>query len=275
MVRGAGSADCAGVQPCLVALDLDGTLLDHHGHLSEGHVRCVERLRQRGHQVVIVTGRPLLTARALHARLRLASPLVSFNGGHVGVPDGAEWSRAGIPPAVIARVREALRDEPCSLCIYPEPDCWIMDRVIPQTEGWSRRYACAIRIDERAVAGADRPSIKLMVVADPACIGRLVVRLREVVGARCEVVASQDDRIELMPRGVTKASGLQLVAGRLGFHREQVWAVGDADNDVEMVAWAGHGCAMGRATPRLRAAARHHLPSAPERGLCALPLLRG
>ena len=55
--------------------------------------------------------------------------------------------------------------------------------------------------------------------------------------------------------------------------RADVWAVGDADNDREMVAWAGHGCVMGHAPESLRRLAKHVLPGIREEGLSQLPAL--
>jgi Cof subfamily protein (haloacid dehalogenase superfamily) len=254
----------------LVALDLDGTLLDLHGHLPPGHRHAVTDLRRLGARVAIVTGRPLLTARAIHRDLGLDSPIACFNGGWVGWTGGRCLWASWLPAAAVRATVAAVAGIEASVCAYPDADTWIMDRTVAHTRGWAERYGCRIRIDAAAFAAWDRPSLKIMVPAAPALIPGLLLRLRDRLGAGCEIVASQDDRIEIMPPGITKAVGLARLAAHYRIPQACVWAAGDADNDLEMVRWAGHGCIMGAATPRLRAVARHRLPSARERGLCAL-----
>jgi hydroxymethylpyrimidine pyrophosphatase-like HAD family hydrolase len=117
------------------------------------------------------------------------------------------------------------------------------------------------------------PSFKVMYVADPALTPAIVRDLRERFRGRFHVVLSQSDRLEILPKGISKVWGLSRLAELLGVPRAQVWSVGDAENDLEMVAWAGHGCAMGHGPERLLAVARHVLPGIHARGLCALPLL--
>ena len=272
-VHACGGAAGAGPQAAamsLVALDLDGTLLDHHGRLPPGHHHAVAGLRRLGMRVAIVTGRPLLTARAIHRDLGLDTPISCFNGGWTGWIDGRSLWAAWLPASSVRATVAAVAGIEASVCAYPDADTWMMDRVVDHTRGWAERYGCRIRIDAGAFAAWDRPTLKLMVPAAPALIPGLLLRLRDRLGTGCEIVASQDDRIEIMPAGITKAVGLARLAAHYRVPRSEVWAAGDADNDLEMVRWAGHGCIMGGATPRLRAVARHRLPSAGERGLCAL-----
>ena len=256
----------------LVALDLDGTLLDEHACLPPGHEHAVAELRHQGILIAIVTGRPLLTARWIYKHLRLTTPIVTFNGGWVGYPDrGSPLAMAALNAAEVRTVIEALAGWPGALCAYPDATTWLMDRATPHTARWSDYYGVQSEVAPQHFAAWTGPSHKLMWVAPPADLPAAVAHLRRTLGPRFLVVASQDDRCEILPAGVHKAWGLERLAAHLGVPRDRVWAVGDADNDLEMLRWAGHGCAMGQASHHVKAHARHILPGITARGLCALP----
>jgi hydroxymethylpyrimidine pyrophosphatase-like HAD family hydrolase len=276
----------------LVALDLDGTLLDDHSRLSPGHRRAVHDLHRLGAAVALVTGRPLLTTTWVWRELRLTTPIVCFNGAWVGTcgrpaparapgapahDPGTTW--AGAPLAepevrwALATLHRALAGQPGAngaICAYPDAGTWLIDRVTTHTKRWSERYQVPIGLAPARFADWRGPSWKLMYVAEPAVVAHALPALRAGLCGRCEVVVSQPDRVEILPRGITKAWGLAHLARHLGIPQARVWAVGDADNDREMVAWAGHGCAMGQAPEGLRRLARRVLPGVDARGLCAL-----
>lgn len=259
--------------PRLVALDLDGTLLDDASELPAGHERTVRELIGLGVHVAIVTGRPLLTTRWVHAQLGLATPAVCFNGGWVGGMDGATLAHAPLPEADVRAVVAELGEDDGAICCYPGADEWIMDRETRHTRRWREFYRAPIAVDRARIADWRGPSCKLMFVAEPGLLARVAARVRARFAGHLHVVVSQPDRFEVCPAGITKAWGLERLAAHLGVARERVWAVGDADNDREMIAWAGHGCAMGHAPAAVRALARHVLPGIAARGLCALPAL--
>ncbi len=263
--------------PVLVALDLDGTLLTEDALLSAGHARAVRELLHSGIQVALVTGRPLLTTASIWHELNLRTPAVCFNGGWVGTPAGERapqlqtLAQAVLSEADVRTIVAAVADIDAALCAYPDLHTWIMDREIPLTRRWREFYRTDISIAPDRFAVWHGHSHKMMVVGEPAKIPQVAARLSHRLGARFPVVISQHDRIEILPPAVSKAWGLARLAAHLGVARTDVWAVGDADNDIEMIDWAGHGCVMGQAEAKVRAHARHVLPGVGARGLCALP----
>ena len=154
-----------------------------------------------------------------------------------------------------------------STCVYPSTDHWWMNHTCDITADWAEKYQVAID------CGGPRPlgkSYKVMFVSEPAQIDMLLPQLREHFGQRFHIVASEPDRIEMHQAFATKAFGLEQMAQKLGIAQEQVWAVGDGLNDVEMLEWAGQGFAMGQSCDAVKAAADNVLPSIHEHGLCGL-----
>lgn len=258
------------MRPRLLALDLDGTLLTEDSELPMGHVRAVQAIRRMGVQVAIATGRGLMTTQWVWNELQLDTPLVCFNGGWVGLPGQPLIAQRTLNEYDVQDVFAALDGHQGTACCYPDATTWIMDRETEHTHTWRIRYRTdiVIRTDLRQTWRGD--SLKMMYVADPDRIPLIRDHLIATFSRRFHVVISQPDRLEILPTAITKAWGLAHLTEYLHIPRESVWAVGDADNDLEMLAWAAHGCAMGQASPRVRAAARHILPGIDARGLCAL-----
>jgi len=263
------------MRPRLLALDLDGTLLTEDCQLPMGHVHAVREIRQLGVEVVIATGRGLLTTRWVWRALGLQSPLVCFNGGWVGHPDHPlPIAKRSLSADDVLAVMEAMRHRDGVLCCYPDPDTWLMNRETELTKPWRDLYRAPIQVRPDLHETWRGDSLKMMYADNPQAVLAARAHLQDLFRTRFHVVISQPDRLEILPTAITKGWGLVQLARHLGIPREAVWAAGDADNDREMLLWSGHGCAMGQAAPALREAARHVLPSAHARGLCALvPLL--
>lgn len=263
---------CSPMRP-LVALDLDGTLLTEASVLTAGHERAVRELQRAGYHIAIVTGRPVLITQAIWKRLGLTTPLVCFNGGWVGFPGQPAMACLRLDEDDTRDILAALRGRGGVACGYPDEKSWWMDRLAMETAGWPAKYGTTIEIRPEDFTPWKGPSFKVMYVADPSITPGIVADLREQFRNRFHVVLSQPDRLEILPKGISKVWGLSKLAAMLGVERADVWSVGDAENDLEMVAWAGHGCAMGHGPEKLLRVARHILPGIHARGLCALPLL--
>jgi Cof subfamily protein (haloacid dehalogenase superfamily) len=257
----------------LVALDLDGTLLTYESTLPAGHIRAVHELQRRGHVVVLATGRMVLTARWIYDALRLTSPMVAFNGGWVGTPGHTPFAVSALSAPETREILAELQPLDGVRTAYPDAHTWLMDREIPRTKGWRDIYRIDIKIGMAPFDHWQGPSHKVMFICEPDLLVQVAAHLKRRFAGRYQVVISQNDRLEVLPGPVTKAWGLSRLTQHLGIPQENVWAVGDADNDREMVAWAGHGCAMGQADLTLKRLARHQLPAMQARGLCALPQL--
>ncbi len=255
--------------PRLLALDLDGTLLDEN-RLPMGHALAVARIARLGVRIALVTGRSPLTTRWVWHHLRLTTPLVCFNGGWVGLPHGRTLLDDVLSEADVHLLLDHIAPDEGTLCLYPSADSWVVDRESAGAQRWRDKYGIVIDVVPQLRRTWRGPSHKLMLVTDAQRLPAIQRRLRDALGERFHIVASCSDLLEISLRGVTKASGLQCLAAHLGIAREAVWAVGDADNDREMIAWAGRGFAMGHAPESLRDTAPNILPSIHARGLCAL-----
>lgn len=100
------------------------------------------------------------------------------------------------------------------------------------------------------------PAVKLLIRKAGADSGEMAAALAQHIGIQGDITFSTDNGlVEIVPLGISKATGVEEVATPLGIEASQVMAFGDMPNDVPMLLWAGHGVAMGNAHPAALAAA--------------------
>jgi Cof subfamily protein (haloacid dehalogenase superfamily) len=241
----------------LVAADLDGTLLAPDLSYAEALPQALTRLRGDGARTVICTGRMFRSARLVAARLGIhEGPVVCYQGALVAELATGEQSRhVRMEGHVAAEVVRHVRATGRHLNAYID-DLLYVERV---TE-WARRYAEQVEVDihvvdDMATEVVRRPPTKLVLVTSADDVDDILPDLQERWRGRLYVTRSQAAYIEFTDASVSKSGALAWLCERLGIAREQVVALGDGMNDVDMLAWAGLGAAVAEAAPPVRAAA--------------------
>lgn len=252
--------------PRLIGCDLDGTLLHRGNEVSDRVAAAVAATVDAGIAVVAVTGRPWQWVLDIARSHRLGPYAVVSNGAalvhvasgeveHNGLADGAVVG-------LMARIRERVPDITFAIDtttdLYHEP-------------GFHDPGYLGQHLVEDLAPLAERDVIKLIARKDGLPGPELVELLdEEVLDGVALPYAGYGGWVELLASGVSKATGLALVAQRLGVAREDVWAVGDEWNDVPMFEWAGTAVAMGGSPPHVLAAADRVVASAAEDGVAHL-----
>jgi hypothetical protein len=246
----------------VIALDLDGTLLDKKKRISAGNQKRLQELREQGVKVVLASGRAASTMRPYYNQLGLDEPIVCCNGGLVMEPktERVIVSNA-IEKADLDLAAEVLKEEKAYYLAYTDSTLWLPS--VKFTMGkwieWNRKLAPEDRMDIRIQPDFeklfDQETIyKLLVFcADEGEKKRRVEKLRKLTGL--EVIDSMPDAIDVMRRGVSKAVGLKAIADYYGITMEEIVFMGDHNNDVEALKEAGLGIAMGNATEAAKEAA--------------------
>jgi Cof subfamily protein (haloacid dehalogenase superfamily) len=196
----------------------------------------------------------------------LREPVIGYQGAVVADADGT-WLRHEPLPLELARETIALlADEGYSPNVYVDDELYVAD----DTEA-ARAYAQLNRIDFHVVGDLlgwlEKPPTKLVAVGEPAALDALEPRMKAHFGGREYISKSLPHFLEFAQAGVTKGAGLDFLAERLGFAREQAVAFGDGENDVELVEWPTFGIAVGNAHAKVRAVASWVCPTAAEEGV--------
>lgn len=251
--------------PLVVASDIDGTLLRSDGTVSPATATALARAEAEGLHVVLVSARPPRWAQQLRAHVAAHGTVVCANGAAVlDLTSGALLDVSGFDRPRLRRLAEAVRAGLGSPTLAAEtPEGFVHERgyvsIHPVPPGSP--------VGERVEDLVGDLTLKLLV----HLAGRTTQMLAEAVGELGVVADSGAPGLgEIGPPGVTKAVALARWARRLGAAAPQVWAVGDAPNDLPMLRWAGVGFAVANAHPAVLAAADRICPANDEDGVAAV-----
>jgi len=246
----------------VIALDLDGTLLNKKKEISLSNQERIQKLREQGVKVVLASGRSATAMRYYYNQLGLDEPMVCCNGGFVVDPitEKVIASRP-IKREDLETAAELLRQEDAYYLVYTATTLWMssiqfsMDQWVFRNRKLAPEDQVDIKIREDLESLFDEePIYKLFVF----CVNEeekqdRIQLLRKLPGL--EVSDSLPGAIDLMRKGVTKADGLKDIADYYGISMNEIAFMGDHNNDVEALKQAGLGVAMGNATEAARNAA--------------------
>jgi len=235
----------------LVATDVDGTLLDHHGVLPGPRAEAVRALAAARIPVVLATGKLWTSVATLIAALGLDGPHVACNGSVVFSGDGTVLARHLLDGDLADEVVARLQAQGIPHAVYLEDGTIVTDEVLPAHDVLpmlGEPTPLAAPRDGRAV-------LKVLAMLGPEDEGDL----RSVGAGSAQVQRTGPRFLEWNAPGVDKSTGLRMVTRMLGVDLADVVAIGDAENDVPMLRIAGLGLAVADASPAAVAAAHHRL----------------
>ncbi|MFI6419227.1 HAD family hydrolase [Streptomyces sp. NPDC050842] len=254
----------------LVATDLDGTLLRADESVSGRTRDALAAVTEAGAAHIVVTGRAVPWTRHILDDLGYEGIAVCGQGAqvyHAGEHRlltsltldrqlaGLALSKieAEIGPLALAASRDGLEGE-----VLMGPGYQVQEGPLPY-----------VPYDDPAELWA-APLTKLYIQHPELSDDELTRVARETVGGLVDVVMAGPGIVEILPLGLSKATGLSLAARRLGVKAAETIAFGDMPNDIPMFAWAAHGVAMGNAHEELRAVADEVTSSNEEDGIAVV-----
>jgi Cof subfamily protein (haloacid dehalogenase superfamily) len=240
------------VIPKLIAIDLDGTVLNSRGRISPRTKAAIAAVRDAGARVVIVTFRAYRSSKPYAAELGLHVPLICINGALVkDASDDRVLEEFPVPPDGAKAAVEYGIAHGFDTCLYVD-ECYVgsADVIAKFGEGWEHQW---IRCDDLRLA-LDKPTLMVRFFGDH----RFEQTRRDLARLGLEEVddwLGETFELTLMRKGVSKRFALQRFSADLGVAREGVMAIGDGALDAGMIEWAGYGVAMANGAAVTRAAA--------------------
>jgi len=245
----------------LLALDLDGTVMGRSSALSPRVKRVVERVLERGVVVTLATGRVFGSALPFAQELGLRTPIISSQGAMIRAPHKrplAEWT---IPLALAQQLIAVAREAGLKVSAY------VGDTLCLEGLG-SRVYppSVEVRVVGDLLSSLSGEPHKMRFEGDEEVVWALESLLSERFRGLVNLARPDPFSLQATHPQASKGQGLAYLSRYLGIPREEVMAIGDYDNDVDMVAWAGLGVAVGNASPRLLAVADEIVPPLDKEG---------
>jgi len=251
----------------LIAIDVDGTLLERGHPLSRRVIEVVHQAVSRGIHVTLASGRMYPLVEALVDQLGLIVPIICYGGALIVDPATRRTlHERGVPLDLALEVIREARGRGLAARAYVDEQVFV-DHLQPGTFN----YDSLVRVNATAVGDlltflTDSPT-HLAIDSPPEQTRPLVEDMRVRFGERLHITTGHPLLVEFSRPDVHKGSGLAWLAEHLGVAQTGTLAVGDDWNDLEMLRWAGLGVAVANAQPAVLAEAGAIVPSVYDDGV--------
>ena len=240
----------------MIVTDMDGTLLDAKNGISEKNRAALKEAAAKDVHVAIATGRMHLSALPYAKEIGVTAPIVSCNGALVKTTAGEELFASPIAPDVVREILDCMKEHGWYVQLYTDEGLFFCERdcracayeklagIEGKAVGWDGLHALGTRV------------FKLLSITDRAEeTAARAAELSRMFEGKVRAVRSKEKYVDIMAEGVSKAASIERLAASLGISLQEVLALGDSDNDCEMLAAAGIGVAMATGTPAAQEAA--------------------
>ncbi|HHU29671.1 MAG: Cof-type HAD-IIB family hydrolase [Bacillota bacterium] len=239
----------------LLALDLDDTLLDENSRISDVNRAAIQRAAKEGILVTLATGRMFCSALPYARQLQIDLPLITYHGALIRMADSRETLLHIPVPLDLAREAAAIAEEK-GLHI----NVYINDRLyVAEENEFSRYYQSIAGVEVEAVGRIStflrEAPTKITIINREGTLLKLRDFLLQRFGSSLAINLSKPDFLEITDRSATKGRALQFLAEMHRIPREQVAAIGDSYNDLDMLQYAGIGVAVANARQEIKEAA--------------------
>lgn len=256
----------------LLATDMDGTLLDDGKNLSEKNVRALQKAYKMGVEVALCTGRPFHNVEPYLKQIGMKCWLITNNGAVIRTPDQEIVKTQYIDERSLSQVLKILAEKPSLYFHGSDEGCtYVKSR-------WSH-FEKAYRFERKSKKSAlsslgralnsawftstyqlvefktfiergYRMTNLIVISADHSLLEAKKKQIKKLPGLF--VTRSGEDNIEILDKSATKGNALKVLADHLDILPETIVAIGDHDNDLTMIEYAGVGIAVENATPLLK-----------------------
>ena len=268
----ASSGEANGLPFDLCAFDLDGTILRRDLVISERTIGAVQRLRERGMRLVVATGRQYEGAREQAHRLgfRGSEPVICYGGAMIRSINGETLLHRKVDRRLGVEALEWAQQRELHGRIFLDGHIVSSPRTAALLEHLKHPEVMDVSVVESPadwLRDSDESPTKIVFVDYPDRIGGWLEEAREAFSGRLFVTRSLPHYVEVGGPGGTKSQALEFLCDLWGIERHRTLAFGDADNDIDMLRFAGHGVVVGGLTQAVREAADTVAPSVDEDGV--------
>jgi len=239
----------------LIAIDIDYTLIGSDLTISDRTKQAIHAAMDAGSMVTLATGRMFRASVPFADELDIDAPLITYDGALVKTAKTKElyWHKP-IPLEDAKKILAYLKGLGFHVNVYVNDEIYV-ERLNEE----ARRYMAHVNVVARPVGNLleflNESPTKLLMMAEPEIVDKMLPELEQRFGAISHVARSLPSYIEFTGKGVTKGSALAELSKRLGIPKDQVMAIGDSENDISMLSYAGIGVAVSNAGDKVKEAA--------------------
>ncbi|GEP19649.1 sugar-phosphatase [Pediococcus argentinicus] len=255
----------------IVAIDMDGTLLNDQSKISEDNLKALNAASAKGVKIVLCTGRPLIGVTPYLKQINFKNPdeyAITYNGAFAQNLNGDVLINHTLTFDDYLAAEKLSHELGTHLHVDGRNHIYTANKNIsPYTIGESFLVQMPIRY--RAVEEMN-PKLeipKVMFIDHPDILEKAKPTILEHFGENYSIVQSEPFFIEMMHKNVSKGNAVKELVEHLGLSQENVLTLGDQGNDLSMIEYAGTGVAMENAIPAVKKIAQHVTASNNESGV--------
>lgn len=256
----------------LIAIDIDGTLLTSQHQLTNEVKSALKKAEDRGVKIVLCTGRPLTGVQSLIDELDLYSEndyVVTYNGALIQKTKSKETiSQVGLSHADYLAIDTLARQLEVHLHTETEDTMFTSNRDISKYSVLEAHLVdMPLKYRTQEEMTADLNILKMMMIDDPEVLDAAIAKIPADFHERYTIVKSTPYFLEFLNKKVDKGAAVKQLADTLGLDASEVMSLGDNENDLPMIEYAGLGVAMGNATENIKNAAQFITATNDEHGV--------
>jgi Cof subfamily protein (haloacid dehalogenase superfamily) len=243
----------------LIAIDIDGTLLNEENILAQETIDAITEARAKGIKVVLCTGRPLTGVKKYLKKLNITGSneyAITFNGAQVQDASGSIIEKFDLDHQDFVKLEQLSHKLNTNFQIETVDYIYATNRDLsPYSIAESYLVNMPIRVRTPKEITKDTEIVKAMLIANPNIINAAESKVPASLLDHLSMVKSEPVFLEFMNKNASKGQALEKLAKQLHLTAENVMAIGDQGNDMTMVSYAGTGVAMGNGIDELKSIA--------------------
>lgn len=255
----------------MLVLDIDGTLTNSKKEITEATKAAITSVMEKGHVVVIASGRPTPGTKKVCEELNLKKYngyVLSYNGAKITrLGDGQVVHQKVLDTRYIPEIFEYVLARDMGMMTYEDNAAITGTRIDEYMELEARINSIDLKTVEKFVEYVNFPVNKCLLTKEAALAEKACEELAEKYKDELSIYRSEPFFVEIMPKGVDKAASLEVLRNILGIEREDIVCCGDGFNDLSMIKYAGVGVCMANGADACKEAADYIAPSNDEDGL--------
>lgn len=240
----------------IVALDMDGTLLNDSKEITDNTKKVLKAARDKGVKIVLSSGRPLEGLKGYLEELNLVSDdeyVLSYNGCLVQETKTSKIiHEVGLKGSDLKYLYNLSKELGVNIHAFSPEKGLITPKISNYTKVEANINKIDINVFDFEKIEDNEDIVKIMMIDEPEILDSAIKRLPSDIYERYTVVKSAPFFLEFINKNADKGKGLEALASHLGVLSSEIIAIGDAENDMAMIKYAGLGVAMGNATDNVK-----------------------
>ena len=245
--------------------DLDGTLLNENGAISEETKKMIEKLKKAGIKFFIATGRSFLAMKRFYDHLELDTEIINYNGAVIHDSEGKKIFELTLDDSIARELIDYGRKNNLYYHGFSNEKWYLEDY-----NDTAKAYGAKSQLQENVINFDDMPKLdfnKMMFINDMDTTKIVDSYVVEKYKNKIYKGLSSPTFLEIMNPDVSKGNGIKFLLEKYGFHTDEVIAFGDAENDLEMLFSVKYGVAMENANDDVKSKADYIAKKNSENGV--------